>query len=91
MEQIWPVLALIAGIASHITKKAAKLRLQDETFRLGDYLMGHPFQTFSTLFAAGGAYLVLWENSPDNIVIASAAYLAGIAANSVGDLAPGQR
>ena len=97
MEQVWPVLAMLAGVCTHILKKAmkenqlAKLDPAIPPFNLKEYLVGHPYQTVLTFVAGGGAYLTLWENSPEHVVMLSAAFLAGVAANSIGDIAPGDR
>ena len=91
VEQIVPVLFMLLGVAVHIAKKAMKLRQLHQDFDLSDYLIGHPYQTFLTVVAGGAAYLTLWESAQPDPVAWSAAFFAGVAANSLGDIAPGTR
>jgi len=94
MEHLWPLVALFAGVLTHILKKAMKLNQASKRdislpkFDLSDYLLGHPYQTVLTFIAGGGCYLALMESGPVSV---SAAFLAGVAANSLGDIAPGDR
>jgi len=88
-EHLPSLVALIAGVIFHIIKKAAQKRLDNANFSLKDYLVGHPYQTLSLFGAAAGAYLGLFQL--DGGVSLGAAFMAGIAANSVSDIAPGQR
>lgn len=83
------IAALVFGIMCHIAKKAMKLRQQDSAFDLSDYLAGHPYQTFLTVAAAIGCYFSLINGGVAPSL--EAAFLAGVAANSLGDLAPGNR
>lgn len=89
-----PLLVMFAGIVTHILKKAMTLNMKaksaGEKFNLKDYLMGHPYQTTLTFIAGGGAYLALMD-STTGLVSLSAAFFAGVAANSLGDIAPGSR
>jgi len=87
-EYIPTIIALIAGVALHIFKKAATRRQENRNFVLKDYLMDYPYQTISMFGAAGGAYLALV--SAGSLTL-SAAFLAGVAANSLSDAAPGSR
>lgn len=87
-EHLYPILLLLLGVIVHIAKKAAQMFQTDKSFKLWDYLMGHPYQTFLTFTSAGGLYLGL--ASADAVTLSSA-FLAGIAANSLGDVAPGSR
>lgn len=95
LEQVAPVIWLGLGFSAHIAKKAMKLKMLDKTFRLKPYLMDHPYQTYLSILAALGSYLLLWEGSqalePPQAVLWSAAFFAGASANSFGDLAPGDR
>ena len=89
METYLPtVIALLAGVIVHIVKKAGQLYQANATFSLKDYLLGHPYQTFLTFASAGGLYLGLM--SGDALTLSSA-FLAGVAANSFGDVAKGSR
>lgn len=85
----WPVGAMLLGVVTHILKKAMKYRQQDVTFKLREYLLGHPYQTALTFIAGAGGYLTLLVGG-DGVDLA-AAFFAGVAANSLGDLAPGDR
>ena len=87
-EHLYPLLALLAGVIVHIVKKGAQQYQKDKTFSLWNYLVGHPYQTFLTFAAAGGVYLGLV--SGDALTLSSA-FLGGVAANSLGDIAPGDR
>lgn len=87
-EHLYPLLALLAGITIHIIKKGGQKYHADKTFSLWDYLVGHPYQTFLTFAAGGGMYLALVSG---DAVTLSAAFLAGVASNSLGDIAPGDR
>ena len=88
------ILALLAGVIVHIAKKAGQLYQASKSnidlpaFSLKNYLLGHPYQTFLTFASAGGLYLVLL--SGDALTLSSA-FLAGVAANSLGDVAKGSR
>ncbi len=88
MEYLPTIAALFAGVIVHIFKKAATMKAGDPAFSLKDYLAGHPYQTVSMFGAAAGAYFGLI--SADSLTV-SAAFLAGIAANSLSDAAPGNR
>ncbi len=88
MEYIPTIIALLAGVIVHIMKKAAQLHQQDKSFKLGEYLLGYPYQTFLTFAAAGGMYLGLLTGDALSL---SSAFLAGVASNSLGDIAPGDR
>ena len=79
---------MLAGVVVHIVKKGAQKYQADKTFSLWNYLVGHPYQTFLTFASAGGVYLGLV--SGDALTL-SAAFLGGVAANSLGDIAPGDR
>jgi len=87
-EHLYPVLALLAGIVVHMVKKGAQKYQADKTFSLWDYLLGHPYQTFLTFAAGGGLYLGLVSG---DAVTLCAAFFAGVASNSLGDCAPGDR
>ncbi len=87
-EHLYPLLALLAGVIVHIVKKGAQKYQADKSFSLWNYLAGHPYQTFLTFAAAGGVYLGLV--SGDALTLSSA-FLGGVAANSLGDIAPGDR
>jgi hypothetical protein len=87
-EYLPTIAALFAGVVVHIFKKAATMKASDAAFSLKDYLMGHPYQTVSMFGAAAGAYLTLQATGSLTL---SAAFLAGIAANSLSDAAPGSR
>lgn len=87
-EHLYPLLALLAGVIVHIVKKGAQKYQVDKTFSLWDYLVGHPYQTFLTFASAGGVYLGLL--SGDALTLSSA-FLGGVAANSLGDVAKGDR
>ena len=80
--------ALLGGVIVHILKKAATQRQANANFSLKDYLLGHPYQTLSMFGAAAGAYFGLF--SAESLTLSSA-FLAGIAANSLSDAAPGNR
>ena len=80
--------ALLGGVGVHIVKKAAQKRQEDITFSLKDYLVGHPYQTLSMLGASAGGYFALL--SAGSLTL-SAAFLAGVAANFMSDVASGQR
>lgn len=85
-----PVLAMMFGMMVHISKKAAEARLADATFKLKDYLLSHPYQTFTSFGLAVGAYFQLTAD-PTAPVTLFAAFTAGVAVNSLADLAPGKR
>jgi len=87
-EHLYPLLALLAGVIVHIVKKAATKYQADKSFSLWAYLTGHPYQTFLTFASAGGVYLGLL--SGDALTLSSA-FLGGVAANSLGDVAKGDR
>lgn len=95
MEHLIPIGLMLLGVVTHILKKAMKLnhtaRMDPAVppFKLRDYLVGHPYQTALTVIAGGGAYLMLMEGMlpPDW----AAAFFAGVAANSLGDIAAGDR
>jgi len=87
-EYIPTLVALLAGVVVHIAKKAMTARQANENFSLKDYLLGHPYQTFLTFASAGGVYLGLL--SGDALTLSSA-FLGGVAANSLGDVASGNR
>lgn len=93
-EYLPTIVALIAGIVVHIAKKAGQLfqaarnNIGAPAFSLKDYLLGHPYQTFLTFASGGGLYLGLL--SGDALTLSSA-FLAGVAANSLGDVAKGSR
>ena len=89
MEHFYPILAMLAGVVVHIIKKAATQRAEDPKFSLKDYLIGHPYQTLSLFGAGAGAYFAL--SSVDGGITLGAAFVAGIAANSMSDAAPGHR
>ncbi len=88
------ILALLSGVIVHIAKKAGQLyqaSLKDPNaprFSLWDYLAGHPYQTFLTFASAGGVYLGLVTG---DALTLSSAFLGGVAANSLGDVAKGDR
>ncbi len=94
MEYLPTIAALLAGVIVHIAKKAgqlfqaAKLDIDLPAFSLKDYLLGHPYQTFLTFATAGGLYLGLVTG---DALTLSSAFLAGVAANSLGDVAKGSR
>ncbi len=85
---LYPLLLLFAGVAVHIAKKAGQMYQADKSFKLWEYLSGHPYQTFLTFASAGGLYLGLVTA---DAVTLSSAFLAGVAANSLGDVAKGSR
>lgn len=85
---ITTVVAMLFGVSVHIAKKAMQEFQKDSTFSLWDYLLGHPYQTFLTFAAGAGGYLGLL--SGDALTLSSA-FLAGVAANSLADIAPGNR
>ena len=85
---LYPLLALLGGVVVHIAKKAGQMYQEDKSFKLWDYLTSHPYQTFLTFASAGGIYLGLV--SGDALTLSSA-FLAGVAANSLGDVAKGSR
>lgn len=93
-EYLPTIAALLVGVSVHIAKKAGQLYQAARKdpgapkFSLKNYLLGHPYQTFLTFAGAGGVYLGLM--SGDALTLSSA-FLAGIAANSLGDIAPGKR
>ncbi len=87
-EHLYPLLALLAGVIVHIVKKGAQKYQVDKTFSLWDYLVGHPYQTFLTFASAGGVYLGLVTG---DALTLSSAFLGGVAANSLGDVAKGDR
>jgi len=87
-EYIPTIIALLAGVLVHIVKKGAQKYQVDKTFSLWNYLAGHPYQTFLTFASAGGVYLGLL--SGDALTLSSA-FLGGVAANSLGDVAKGDR
>lgn len=89
-DHIPAVVALVFGVMVHIAKKAAKMRLTDEMFSLKDYLIGHPYQTFVAFGMTVGAYLQLVYGAEGPISLFGA-FTAGVAANSLADLAPGDR
>lgn len=88
MEYLPTIGALLAGVIAHIFKKAATMRQTDKTFKLKEYITGHPYQTISMFGAAVGIYFGLI--AADSLTLSSA-FLAGVAANSAGDAAPGDR
>lgn len=89
MKQYIPfIVAMLFGVVVHIAKKAMTLKDRDPTFSLKDYLLGHPYQTFLTFASAAGVFLGLI--SGDALTLSSA-FLGGVAANSLGDAAPGER
>ena len=94
IESLPFIAALLAGVIVHIAKKAGQLHqasLKDPSkprFSLKAYLMGHPYQTFLTFASAGGIYLGL---ATGDALTLSSAFLAGVAANSLGDVAKGNR
>jgi hypothetical protein len=89
MSHLWPIVAMLFGVITHILKKAMKLRFQNSSFDLSDYLIGHPYQTALTFIAGAGCYLSLMEAGGAPSL--AAAFFAGVAANSLGDIAPGER
>lgn len=96
LPYLWPGLAMLAGVVTHILKKAMKLRQLNATFRLGDYLVGHPYQTALTFIAGAGAYLTLMATGSVDAAAPvvsnlAPAFFAGVAANSLGDIASGER
>ena len=82
--------SLLAGVTTHIVKKVMQHRLEknDKTFHLKTFLMAYPYQSFLVLMAGVGSYLTLMGQGE---LGAASAFLAGIASNSFGDLAPGDR
>jgi len=89
MKEYLPYIgAMLFGVVVHIAKKAMTLRQSDSTFSLKDYLLGYPYQTFLTFASAAGVFLGLV--SGDALTLSSA-FLGGVAANSLGDAAPGNR
>lgn len=96
MEHLWPLVAMLAGVVTHILKKAMKLNqlarnsIDVPPFDLSEYLAGYPYQTALTFIAGAGAYLTLMTNAGGAPDVASA-FFAGVAANSLGDIAPGDR
>ena len=86
----WTIGAFVAGILTHIAKKAAKARMLDKNFDLSDYLTGHPYQTAAAVGITVGAYLQLVSDPATQITLFGA-WLAGVGANSLADLAPGDR
>lgn len=87
---LWTLGAFVVGILTHITKKAAKARMLDKGFDLSDYLTGHPYQTAAAVGISAGAYLQLISDPSVQITLFGA-WLAGVGANSLADLAPGDR
>jgi len=89
MKEYLPyIAAMLFGVVVHIAKKAMTLKSSDPTFSLKNYLVGHPYQTFLTFASAGGVFLGLV--SGDALTLSSA-FLGGVAANSLGDAAKGDR
>jgi hypothetical protein len=94
-QHLFPLACMLAGVGTHILKKAMKLSWQAQSdpdlpaFDLSDYLAGHPYQTALTFIAGFGAYLMLMDSG--SVPDLSAAFFAGVAANSLGDIAPGDR
>lgn len=80
--------AMLLGTTGHIAKKIAEQRQKDITITLRSYLLRYPFQTYSMIIINIGAYGLLFATGTMNL---SSALLAGIASNSVSDLAPGER
>ena len=85
---LWSIVAMLFGVAVHIAKKAAKFKLQDQSFNLKNYLVDHPYQTFLSFAAGIGGLLTLYAAGT---LEPAAAFFAGVAANSLGDIAPGNR
>jgi hypothetical protein len=89
MKQYLPfIAAMLFGVAVHIAKKAMTLKKTDPAFSLKGYLLDYPYQTFLTFASAAGVFLGLV--SGDALTLSSA-FLGGVAANSLGDAAPGER
>jgi len=89
MKEYLPYIgAMLFGVVVHIVKKAMTLKNTDPTFSLKEYLLGHPYQTFLTFASAAGVFLGLV--SGDALTLSSA-FLGGVAANSLGDVAKGDR
>lgn len=96
LPYLWPGLAMLAGVVTHILKKAMKLRQLNAEFDLSDYLVGHPYQTALTFIAGTGAYLTLLSTGSVDAAAPvvsnlAPAFFAGVAANSLGDIAAGDR
>lgn len=95
MDHLIPIALMLLGVITHILKKAMTLNqaaAKDPLvprFKLKEYLIGHPYQTALTFIAGGGAYLMLMDGitAPDW----AGAFFAGVAANSLGDIAAGDR
>jgi hypothetical protein len=85
---VWSIVAMLAGVIVHIMKKAMQMRQQNRNFRLKEYLVDHPYQTFLTFAAGAGGLLTL---GAAGALEPAAAFFAGVAANSLGDIAPGER
>lgn len=94
IENYPTILALLGGVIVHIAKKAGQLfqaAQKDSSlprFSLKDYFMGHPYQTFMSFASAAGLYFGLMQG---DALTLSSAFLAGVAANSLGDIAKGDR
>lgn len=82
------IAALIGGTAVHIVKKVVERRQQNKAFSLKEYLVAYPYQTFLSTMAGGFGYVTLWMAGT---LDPASAFLAGVAANSLGDIAPGNR
>ena len=90
MEAFYPMLALALGVVAHIFKKGAKARMTDETFSIKAYLVGHPYQTVLMVIMSMGSYFQLISD-PSAPITLFAAFMAGVASNSLADMAPGGR
>lgn len=85
---IGPVLAMLAGVVTHIVKKVIERRQKNADFSLREYLLAYPYQTYFVIMSGIGGYLVLMTAGSLTV---SSAFLAGVAANSLGDIGPGSR
>lgn len=87
----WQIIAaLIAGVIVHIAKKASTRKMENKAFNLRNYLLGNPYQTVTMVGGIIGAYFLLVSNPVASITL-SAAFTAGVAANSLSDMAKGSR
>lgn len=87
-QHAWPVGGMLLGVVAHIVKKVYEARKKDKKLHLKAYLMEYPYQTFLVFVAGIISYSTLVaEADPGEPVSALAAFFAGIAANSLGDIA----
>ena len=84
------IVALLAGVVVHIAKKASTRKMENKAFSLKAYLLGNPYQTVTMLGGVVGAYFLLISGDASTITL-SAAFTAGVAANSLSDMAKGSR